>query len=252
MKFNILREGAYALLVGALGCAPNLTNLKINNYNFSQHYNNIIQKEPYTWNNIKEYDYAGKLTQREEMSNRIKELAETGEKFDKKDIEAIILAMDDNVKCNFFIENDGSSYFAFENFVNPTPSELKDYDTFVNKFHSTNLKDLDLIKRVYENFQTKVGGVESNKLNGEGWGYFSNDKPLHPAVLLSKREKGVCADKAFALYDIYTKLGIKTKLITGDRIGGTISHMWVRVYRGDESFDLDPTLYDQFTLLERK
>ena len=259
MKFNVIKgikkAGVYTLLLGALGCAPNLTKVHLNSADIPQHYNIDIQKEPYSWDNIKEYDYAGKLTEKELMSSRIEELAETGMKFDKKDIEAILSAMNNNDKFNYFIEKNKlslfGSCFGYANFINPTPSELNDYKNFVDQFNHNNLKDLDLIKAVYEAFQAKIGGLESNNTNGQGWGILSNDKPLHPAVLLSEREKGVCADKAFALYDIYTQLGVKTKLVTGNRIGGINSHMWVRVCTGNEPFDLDPTFYAYFRPLNR-
>src|SRR3989344_2312077 len=108
MKFSIYKgvkkAGVYAIVLGALGCATNLTNVRINSADTPKHYNIDIQKEPYSWDNIKEYDYAGELTEKELMSSRIEELAETGMKFDKNDIEAILSAMNNNDKFNYFIE----------------------------------------------------------------------------------------------------------------------------------------------------
>jgi len=79
------------------------------------------------------------------------------------------------------------------------------------------------------------------------------DPVIHPAALLSRREKGVCIDKAFALQDIYKKVGFKVKLPAGRPLGNDVSksHMWDRLYLNNNFFDLDPAFYEDFKVVRR-
>jgi len=202
----------------------------------------LVKKEGIKWQGIKVYDYIGELTEREMFIKKIE-----------------FRNIPENIKNNWLNNSNNDQrlhWFVTESaengtkFIEPSESELRDYQRFINGF--SKYDNIDLLKNVYEKFQERIGGIKSynNEKNGLG---LLGDSLLHPAVLLSKRERGICADKAFALQDIYKKFGFKIKLPAGYPAGKDVSkgHMWNRLYINNNFFYFDPTMYEDFKIVRR-
>ena len=156
-----------------------------------------------------------------------------------------------NGKLHWFLsanETNGRRRIFNTPFVEPTQREIYDYYKFFNSF--SRYDGFDLAKRIYDSFQNKTYNFGKEK--GEGW-FLGKSTPLHPAVLLSGREgRGVCADKAFALYDLYARHKLKVIPVMGTfRNKISEAHMWDRIFTEKNYFDLDPTWNREFVLLRR-
>ncbi len=133
-------------------------------------------------------------------------------------------------------------------FVEPTQKEIIDYFRFFNSF--SKYGEFDLAREIYDSFQNKTHNFK--KEEGDGW-FLGKSTPLHPAVLLSGRKGGgVCADKAFALYDLCARQKLNIIPVMGNFKNRTFeAHMWDRIYSNGNYFDLDPTWNREFKLLRR-
>jgi transglutaminase-like putative cysteine protease len=201
----------------------------------------LVEQEPYKWKNIQEYEYLGNMTEREAGEEEL----ERG--YTKKELfEASKHTLDDTQRLHYF-SGRGSS-IAFHDFVKPIPSEVREYNAFLRNLSGR--RGMDLVREAYDSFQRKIGGTASTGFEKAGVGAYGS--PLfHPAVIVSGRGKGICADKAFALYDILRKKGIDARVVSGKIVGQKDMHMWTRVYLDGDSFDLDPTWYEDFRVLRR-
>ena len=205
----------------------------------------IIVMDHARWENVVEYRYIGKLTQREAQSIDIKERGYEN-KLSAERIEEILSEYDNIRKFHYF--SNGEGRLITRRLIEPTSDELRDYEGFVNSFSGHH--GINLIRKVYSEFTDKTDGF-----NYDFKGYESLSDPvyLHPAVLLSGKKEGVCFDKAFALSDIYLKLGLNAKIVTAYENGSSPldNHAWSRLYLDGAKFDLDPTWYKEFTVLRR-
>lgn len=213
------------------------------NYNID----NLVEKEPFEWTDIKCYEYWGKLTYRQVHERKVKEGFYSNVK--KEDIEALLSGADNSTKLDFFVSEENIKGYDIPE---PTTVELKQYHAFVAQLNVDKKRGLEKIKFVYEKFQKKTGGTAFYNHENGGVG-FLGEQPLHPASIIAGKKAGVCFDKAFALYDIYSRLGFKCKICTGETVPKSkIYHAWVRVYLDNAEIDLDPTIYDNFKILRRE
>ncbi|MBI4176573.1 MAG: hypothetical protein HY518_05185 [Candidatus Aenigmarchaeota archaeon] len=222
--------------------------------NEAERIDGIIEDEPFLWTGIRVFDYAGRITQRDALSK-------VSGSWDMApgEIERRLSKFDHTARMPTFISPD-RSIFAFEKFVKPKPSEMRDYRRFVDSMPEC--RGLEDIRAIYERFQERTGGRESYNTRKRGWNFYG-DAPLHPAVLVSGRAKGICGDKAFALSEVYSNKGARTMLAEGVRLQGgkpvcvdgresPESHMWTRLYAEGTFLDLDPTFYTEFRALRRQ
>lgn len=196
-------------------------------------------KKDKSWTDITEYTYKGLMTTREYERKRFEEgvFEATKEEFESY----ANRYLDDRVEMYWLGKEGSARGFAKLRGKEPDKTDIQEYNKFIESF-----KDYkkDLVEKVYVEFQKKIGGknnFDDSYANIEDLG----QELVHPAVLLSQKQKGICLDKAFALLDIYTKLGVDAKLVTG--FGDKKGHAWVRIYEGKKCYDLDPTKDEGFT-----
>lgn len=219
-----------------------------------------IYKEDTRWLNIDTLEYSGMLTEREMMLLKIKQekeqIYDTPEK-----LEGFLGRFDNNQRFHYMVGE--KSTMGFDRFIEPSKEDSENYQEFLDKMKKSTTKikkkdkdepekNIEILKVVYDSFQEKVNGLKSNA-NQRMWG-LSTDIPYQPAVMLSGRVKGCCADKGYALMSIYNEIGIKSKLGTGFGINPDntkFGHAWTRVYLNNDFFDLDPLLDYVFTLRKR-